>query len=160
MDRDYIEAIFGSVRNLSEMSEAKKALLQKNRAAITDKDGRIPEKYQRAFSKLEQECERMGKKLDSDEGELVKVVQLYVKENAMGNLVFEADNDGTQFFEDVYAQLLDANFKKISAAVDKFDLKKVDEIVQAMRTEFLNKTFSKYRQYAKTLSFNKNKGEN
>ena len=155
MDRDFIVTVFRNVKNLSEKSAQKKGLLKKNRVAIADSDGNIPEKYQRAFSKLAEENSKLEKQLDSGEVVLLKVVQAYVKENAMGNLVFEKNNDGTQYFEDVYTELLDKNFALITKAIDAFDLKKIDDIVQVMRDEFLTRTFSKYREYAKTLSFNK-----
>ena len=137
------------------MSAQKKALLQKNHDAIADPEGNIPEKYQGAYKKLENECEKLGRQLDSGEEVLLKVTNAYVQETAMGNLVYENSNDGTRFFEDVYTKLYDENFSAISAAINAFDLKKLDNVVDKMRNIFLEKTFDKYREYSKTLSFNR-----
>ena len=155
IDRDSVENIYNRIKSLSELSAQKKALLQKNHDAIVDPEGNIPEKYQGAYKKLESECERLGRQLDSGEEVLLKVTNAYVQETAMGNLVYENSNDGPRFFEDVYTKLYDENFSAISAAIDAFDLKKLDNVVNKMRHIFLEKTFDKYREYSKTLSFNR-----
>lgn len=155
IDRETVENVYNRIKSLSELSAQKKALLQKNHDAIVDPEGNIPERYQGAYKKLENECKKLGRQLDSGEEVLLKVTQAYVQENAMGNLVYENSNDGTEYFEDVYTQLYDENFSLISAAINAFDLKKLDLIVDKMRTVFLDKCYDKYREYSKTLSFNR-----
>lgn len=154
IDHDTVEKVFDRAKSLSELSAQKNALLEKNKKAITDDKGNIPEKYQGAFSRLVNECKRLEKQVSSNEELLVKVAQAYVQETSMGNLIFENGKDGTEFFEDVYTQLYDENFNIISAAINALDLKKLDSVVQKMREVFISKCFDKYREYAKTLSIN------
>ena len=155
MEREVIETIFSNLKALSERSAHKKELLDKNIKAISEPDGSIPEKYGKALEKLNNEIASLQSQVDSGEEVMLKVAEAYIKENAMGNLVFEADNKGTKYFEDVYCELFDENFSLISAALNVFDLEKIDNIVHKMRSVFIEKTFDKYREYSKTLSYNR-----
>ena len=153
-DRDEVDSFFDTLRSVSDEAKEKQQKLEKNRKAITDENGNILPKYQKSFARLESEVDRLNKRLSSGEEILLRVVSGYVKENAMGNLYFEHNNDGTQYFEDVYSELFSQNWDPISKAIDAFDLEKIDSIVGKMREAFLAKTYKKYTEYAKTLSIN------
>ena len=155
VDREILETLMNNLREISDEFTEKKSKLDKNREAIQAPDGSIPQNYQKAFSKLEGEVDGLNKRLSAGEEVMLKVVSEYVRDNAMGNLCFEKGNEGTQFFVDVYVDLLDGNWFKLVDAIEDFDLVKIDELVAPMREQFLSTTFEQYREYAKTLSWNK-----
>lgn len=155
IEKDLIERIFSCAKTQNKRLTEKSHILDKNKKAIALPDGTIPEKYEKAFENLQAEVDELDKKLTSTERVLLKAVQCYVKDNAMGNLYFEDQNKATKYFDDIYADLYDENRKEITDAIDKYDFDRMDSIVEKMREMFLNLTFSKYIDYSKSLSFNR-----
>ena len=156
IEKELIERIFSCCKSINSRLSEKSRILDKNKKAIALPDGTIPAKYAKAFSELENEVDELDKKLTSTERVLMKAVQCYIKDNAMGNLYFEDRNIATKYFDDIYSDLYDKNRKDITDAIDAYDFDRMDSIVDKMRELFLNITFIKYVDYSKTLSFNSN----
>lgn len=153
-DRDLVATLFSNLKSLNERAAQKKELLDKNIKAIAEPDGTIPPRYEKALEKLNKECASLQSQVDSGDEVMLKVAQQYIRDGAMGWLVYEKNNEGTKYFVDAYADLLDENFSLISATLNAFDLDKLDSIITEMREKFLENNFKRYCEYAKTLSFN------
>ncbi len=154
MDRTFVENLFGNTTSLERELENKNILLEKNRSQIALPDGSIPERFQNAFKKLEANAESIKRQLASTHEILLKVISYYIKENAMGNLLFDESIEGTDYFEDLYNKLLDDNWEDISKAIDNYDLEEIDKITDIMRQSFLDTAFTKYVTYSKKLPIN------
>ncbi len=154
MDRTFVENIFANAALLERELTNKNTLLEKNRSQIALPDGTIPERFQKAFSKLEASAENIKKQLAGTQEILLKVISFYIKDNAMGNLLFDKSVEGTDYFEDLYSDLLNENWAEISKAIDSYDLETIDEIVDDMRCAFVETSFQRYRDYSKKLPIN------
>ncbi len=154
MDRDELIVVFERAKDSRMALMQKKECLNKNRSKIMQKDGSIPEKYQKAFKKLENEVELLTTECSAAEKVLLDAVSVYVPTNATGNLYFEKNIAGTEFFLDTYKAIQKKNQKRLASAITSYDLNRVDKVTQDMREEFISLTFSKYKDYAKNLSLN------
>ena len=150
-----VSMFFDKAKGLSERTAAKEQLLDKNRIAIANPDGTIPVKYQVKFAELENEVNALKKQESSMEEVLVKVAESYIRDNAMGNLYFEKDAEGTQYFEDTYLGILEKYWKRLSKAISDKNFNILEELISYMRNEFVGKAFPQYVNYSKGLSFNK-----
>ncbi len=154
MDRTFVENLFANASLLERELANKNELLEKNRSQIALSDGSIPERFQKAFSKLEASAESIKKQLLGTQEILLKVISFYIKENAMGNLLFDKNVEGTDYFEDLYSELLNENWEDISKAIDDYNLEVIDEITNKMRVKFVDTAFTAYIAYSKKLPIN------
>ncbi len=154
MDRTFVENLFANASLLKRELANKNELLEKNRSQIALPDGTIPERFQKAFSKLEASAENIKKQLAGTQEILLKVISFYIKENAMGNLVFDKNVEGTDYFENLYSELLNENWEDISKAIEDYNLDVIDEITNKMRVKFVDTAFTAYMAYSKKLPIN------
>ena len=154
MDRETLETIFANTKSLKGELDAKKICLEKNRLQIQLPDGSIPERYQKSYKRLEEKVAALDHQYEAAQTVLFNIVAAHIRENAMGNLLFETDIEGNEYFDEVYKGLLKSNWKQIVSAIRKCNLEKLDVIIEQMRDKFLYITFPKYLEYSKHLSFN------
>ena len=152
---DEYEEIFNTARKISMEAGKKKALLEKNRFTICNADGSIPEKYRTSFKKLQDETDAFLLQKDRADAKIVELLDEYIQYPAMGNLYFEKNVEGTQYFIDVYLDILQKNMGGINKAVAGYDFDGLNSVIDKMCKEFLDRTLTKYVSYSKNLSFNK-----
>lgn len=151
--REDIETCYKQLKTLKAEISASKDMLEKNRAAISV-NGEIPDKYKRAFNKLDTSIKEMETQYDALIRNIAPLEKEYVLTQIFADLYLQNDKGGKYFVEKAYA-LKETRAELIRKAECSFDIDALDDILLGLRNLFIEKEWENYKKYAQTLSFNK-----
>ena len=151
--RELLEQTYDVIKDLKKKIEVQRDKLERNRQAISI-DGLIPEKYQKAFSKLENEIKALESRLTACMDILGPLEEAYIFSEISGNLYFEKGEGSAPFVEKAHS-LRETKTDEIRSATMHFDVDELDKVLFPLRQTFVHDEFDAYTEYAKTLSINK-----